>query len=99
MPLDLTTIPDRHDRTGSKTRKLVRVTGPTSYVAGGEALNFGITRPEVVLSDGATNGTDLRIVLWDYAAGKLKWFDLAGAEIAGGQNLSTYSARLEVIGV
>jgi len=99
MPLDLTTIPDRHDRTGSKTRKLVRVTGPTSYVAGGEALDFGLSRPEVVLADLATNGTDLRVVQWDYTNRKLKWFDFAGAEIAGAVNLSTYSARLEVIGV
>lgn len=98
MPLDLTTIPDRHDRTGSKTRKLVRVTGPVSYVAGGEAIDFGLSRVEVALSDHPTNGTDLRVAQWDYAAGKMKWFDLAGAEIAPGVDLSTYSARVEVIG-
>lgn len=98
MPLDLTTIPDRHDRTGSKIRKLVRVTGPTSYVSGGEALDLGLSRVEVVLADHPTNGTDLRLAVWDYTNSKLKWFDLAGAEIANGTNLSAYSARLEVIG-
>lgn len=99
MPLDTTTIPDRHERTGAKIRKFYRVTGPTSYATGGESLNVGLSRPELVLADHATNGTDLRIVQWDYANGKLKWFDLAGAEIANGTDLSTYAARVEVIGV
>jgi hypothetical protein len=99
MPLDTTTIPDRHDRSGSKTRKILRVTGPTSYATGGEALDLGIGRPELVLPECATNGTDLRLVQWDYTNKKLKWFDLAGAEIAATTNLSTYAARVEVIGV
>lgn len=98
MPLDLTTIPDRHDRTGAKAFKYVRVTGPTSYVAGGEALDFGLTRVELVLTDDGTNGTDLRHLHWDYAASKMKWFDNAGAEVAGATNLSTYSARVVAIG-
>lgn len=98
MPLDLTTIPDRHDRTGSKIRKCVRVTGPTSYVTGGEAMDFGLSNPEIVLADDATNGTDLRRVAYDYTNKKLKWFDYAGAEINNATNLSTYSARIEAIG-
>lgn len=99
MPLDVTTIPDRHDRSGAKTRKFYRVTGPVSYVSGGEALELGLSRPELVLADHATNGTDLRVVQWDYANKKLKWFDFAGAEIAGAQNLSAYSVRIEAIGL
>lgn len=102
MPLDFTTIPDRHDRTGSKTRKLGRLTGPTSYATGGEVLApnaFGLSRIEVLLTDHATNGTDLRLVQYDYTNGKVKWFDLAGAEIAAATNLSTYSCRFEAIGV
>lgn len=99
MPQETTTIPDRHDKSGSKIRKFWRVTGPTSYATGGESLTFGLGRVELVLADHATNGTDLRIVQWDYTNNKLKWFDLAGSEIAAAQNLSTYSARLEVIGL
>ena len=99
MPLVATTIPDRHDKSGSKTRKFWQATGPTSYATGGEALLFGLTRVELVLADHPSNGTDLRIVQWDYTNQKLKWFDLAGAEIAAAQNLSTYSVRLEVIGL
>lgn len=102
MPLVFTTIPDRHDRTGSKTRKLGVLTGPTSYATGGEALApsaFGLSRIEVLLTDPASNGTDLRIVKYDYTNGKVKWFDLAGAEIAALTDLSAYSARFEAIGV
>lgn len=99
MPLVATTIPDRHDKSGSKSRKFWQVTGPTSYATGGESLSFGLGRVELVLADHATNGTDLRIVQWDYTNSKLKWFDLAGAEIANATGLSAYSVRLEVIGV
>jgi len=99
MPLDTTTIPDRADRTNAKLLKYYNVTGPASYVSGGEALNFGIGRPELVVCDHPSNGTDLRVMRWDYTAQKMKWFDFAGAEIAGAQNLSTYSARIAVFGV
>src|SRR3989442_769867 len=101
MPLDITTIQDRHDHSGSKARKLIRITGPVSYVQGGEVLApqaFGLSRIYVFNPDSATNGVDLRIIAYDYANGRVKWFDLAGAEIAGGTNLSTYAARAEVIG-
>jgi len=97
MPLDTSTIPDRHDRTGAKVIKYFRVTGPAAYVAGGEALSFGLGTVELVLADHPTNGTDLRIVQWDYANSKLKWFDLAGAEL-GAVDVSTYACRLMVIG-
>jgi hypothetical protein len=102
MPLDVTTIPDRHDRTGSKTRKVGRITGPTSYATGGEVLApsaFGLSRIEVLLFDHATDGIDLRVVRYDYANGRVKWFDFAGAEIAPATNLAAYSARFEAIGV
>lgn len=98
MPVDFTTIPDRHDHSGSKIRKYFNVTGPTSYATGGETLDFGMGTVELVLAEHPSNGTDLRAVRWDYTNGKLKWFDWAGAEIANGTNLSTYSGRIEVIG-
>jgi len=102
MPIDLTTVPDRHDRSGSKSRKLGRVTGPTSYPTGGEVLApsaFGLGRIDVLLFACASNGTDLRLVLYDYTNGRVKWFDLAGAEITATTNLSAYSARYEAIGI
>lgn len=101
MPLDLTTIADRHDHSGSKIRKFVRLTGPASYTTGGEALAplvFGLGKILLLLAEVASNGTDLRLVQYDYTNQKLKWFDLAGAEIANAANLSAYAARAEVIG-
>jgi len=60
---------------------------------------FGLGRVDVLLFDHGTNGTDLRLVNYDYTNGRVKWFDLAGAEIADTTNLSAYSARYEAIGI
>ena len=102
MSLTVTAIPDRHDRTGAKILKYVTIVGPTSYATGGESIPpsaFGLNRVELLLAEDASNDTDLRRVRYDYANGKVKWFDYAGAEIAALTNLSTYSARAVAIGV
>ena len=99
MPVEFTTIPDRHDRSGSKTRKHVRVTGPASYATGGEALSFGLSRVEIVLNDHPRSGTSLRVAQWDYANSRMMWFDFAGTEIADTTDLSAFSCRAEVIGL
>lgn len=106
MPIDnsnatLGVIPFR-DKTATYERRVFRWTGPSSYPTGGEAVNltnvFGIGRVVAVLAQLATNGTDLRIAVWDRANSKMKWFDLAGAEIANGTDLSAYSFVGEAIG-
>jgi hypothetical protein len=106
MPIDnsnatLTEIPFR-DKTAVYLRRVFRWTGPSSYPTGGETVNltntFGIGRVVAVLAQPATNGTDLRLVVWDRANSKMKWFDLAGAEIGNGTDLSTYSFLAEAIG-
>jgi len=102
MPIDRSTVVGYHDHSGAKIRKLGRVTGPASYPTGGETgilAALGMSRVDVFLVECATNGTDLRLVLYNYANNQIKWFDLAGAEIANTTNLSTYSARFEAIGV
>lgn len=102
MPLDLTTITDRHDHSANKTRKFVRLTGPAIYATGGEAItpqSIGLSRIQLMLFDHPSNGTDLRIAQYDYTNSKVKWFDLAGAEINNATDLSAYSARAEVIGI
>jgi hypothetical protein len=101
MPLDRTTAGGYHDSSNARIRKIGSVSGPSSYATGGEAIapvDLGMGRVELLLFESATNGTDLRLVRYDYATGKVKWFDLAGAEIAAAQNLSAYSARFEAIG-
>lgn len=77
-------------------------TGPASYSTGGDALAPGevkLGQLHFFAAEVASNGTDLRLVKYDYATEKVKWFDLAGAEIANGANLSAYSCRFEAVGL
>lgn len=106
MPIDATNatlgvIPFR-DKTATYERRVFRWTGPASYPTGGEVTNlgnvFGLGRVPAILANPASNGTDLRLVLWDRTNSKMKWFDLAGAEIANGTDLSAYSFIGEAIG-
>jgi hypothetical protein len=100
MPVDRS-IGAYHDSSNARIRKVGLYTGPASYVAGGDPLSagdLGMGRVELLLFENATNGTDLRMVKYDYTTGKVKWFDLAGAELAGAAALSAYSARFEAIG-
>ena len=104
MPLNFTTIPDRHDRSGAKTRKLVQITGPSSYATGGESIPasaFGLNRVEVLLIELAVNAAGtVRGLQYDASTGLLRWIVLdTGAEVANGTDLSGFSARAEAIGV
>jgi len=95
------TIGAYHDSSNARIRKIGNYTGPASYVSGGDPLtpgDLGMGRIEMLNFEHATNGTDLRLVRYDYTAQKVKWFDLAGAELAGAAALSGYSVRFEAIG-
>lgn len=102
MPtLDTTTIP-KHDASNTRIRKFVIYSGPASYATGGDSLtaaSLGLGRLHMVIPTTATDGTDLRLLNYDHTAQAMKWFDLAGAEIAALTDLSTYSARLEIVGL
>lgn len=77
-------------------------TGPASYATGGDAFVPGdvkLGQIHFLVANPASNGTDLRLVLYDYTNSKMKWFDLAGAEIANATDLSAYSARFEAVGL
>lgn len=83
-------------------RQILTYTGPASYVSGGDPYTAGEARLSTVYAVfGAviTNGTVILLVAWDAAAQTLKVFDLTGAEVAGGTNLSTYTGRLEFVGI
>ena len=85
----------------ARERRIGEVSGPASYVSGGESLtpeSLALGRLDLILFEQASNGTDLRVVRYDYTNKKVKWFDFAGAEIAGAVDLSTYAARFEAIG-
>lgn len=90
-----------HDSSNARIRKIGEYTGPASYVTGGDPFSpsdVGMGRIELLVFENASNGTDLRLAKFDYTNNKVKWFDLAGAEIAAAQALNTYVARFEAIG-
>lgn len=77
-------------------------TGPASYATGGDALlpnEVKLGQIHYFDTEPPTNGTDLRLARYDYTNQKVKWFDLAGAEIANGTDLSAYSCRFEAVGL
>lgn len=90
------------DRTADRMRATFKFTGPASYLTGGDAINpgaeLGISQIHAWLGTTVTNGTVILLTHYDAAAKKLKYFDLAGAEVANGTNLSTYTGYAEVIG-
>lgn len=105
MPIDLTSasrVTPFADKSAAFLRRVFRWAGPASYPTGGEVINvgntFGIGTVAVVLGGVASNGTDLRIARWNPSTNKMQWYDLAGAEIANGTNLSAYSFIGEALG-
>lgn len=91
---------DFFDKTHDRSLRHGLYTGPVLYAAGGESLppeQLALGRIDRLIFDCASNGTDLRLVVYDYTNKKVKWFDLAGAEL-GAVNLSAYSARFTAIG-
>lgn len=102
MPIDIVTVP-RHDSSNDRIRKFITVTGPSSYPTGGEAIapaSFGLGRVDLFNAELALSaaGTAVRAVRYDYTNQKVQWFGENFAEISNGTDLSTYSARVEVIG-
>jgi hypothetical protein len=102
MPtLNFAATADFADRSAVNERRILGYTGPSSYVTGGDSLPPGsvkLGRIKKITFGNPTNGTVILLVAFDYTNNLVKWFDLAGAEIANGTDLSTYSTRMEVIG-
>lgn len=95
------TIGAYHDSSNARIRKIGEYTGPASYVAGGDpftAGDVGMGRIEMLNFELATNGSVVLLVRYDYTNFKVKWFDLAGVEVAGATALNAYTARFETIG-
>jgi hypothetical protein len=99
--LDLTTYRAEDVRS---TKKVISgiYTGPASYATGGDAL----LPAEVKLGqihffdiEPPSNGSVVVVALYDYTNFKVKWFDMAGAEIAAATALNTYTARFEAVGI
>lgn len=98
------TVGQYHDSSNALIRKVGGYTGPASYVSGGDPIgpaDLGMARIALILFTPATNGTLFIYPVWVPAAGSgvVKWLvGTTGAEVAGGVNLSAYTARFEAIG-
>lgn len=77
-------------------------TGPASYVTGGDPYVAGSDLPmgEIYNVLGViSNGTNIRIAVWDYTNQKLMFWDpAAGTQAANGANLSGFTGTLLVTG-
>jgi hypothetical protein len=93
-----------HDSSSARIRKIGGYVGPASYVSGGDPIgpgDLGMGRIELMLFTPATNGTLFTYPVWVATAtgGTVKWLvGTTGVEVAGGVNLSAYTARFEAIG-
>lgn len=98
------TIGAFHDSSQARIRKIGGYAGPASYVSGGDpigAADLGMARIEVMFFTPATNGTLFVTPCWvpSGGGGAIKWLvSTTGVEVAGGVNLSAYTARFEAIG-
>lgn len=89
------------DLSATQRRQGVAYAGPTSYATGGDPLtpnNLRMGAINEILGLVASNGTLTYLLWYNQATQKLMWFDMAGAEVAAAVNLSTFTARLEVVG-
>lgn len=98
------TVGQFHDSSHAHIRKVGGYTGPASYVTGGDPVSpadLGMARVTLMLFTPASNGTLFVYPVWVGTAtgGAVKWLvGTTGVEVAGGVNLSTYTARFEAIG-
>ena len=88
---------------GSNTKRRIQAiyTGPASYVTGGDAFVPGdikLGQIDALLIEPATNGSVILLPRYVVSGNVMKWFDLAGAEVANATDLSAYTARFEAIG-
>lgn len=96
------TIGPYHDSSNARIRKVGLFTGPTSYATGGDSVTpalLGMGRVEALLMEPFTNGSVIIFARYVPADETVKFFDMAGVEIANLTNLSTYTARFEAIGL
>lgn len=89
------------DKSQDRLRVAFRATGPASYATGGDLIDknaLGLTQIHEFPNVFWSNGTVVIGSFYVPSTGKLKFFDMAGAEIANATDLSTYGCTLEVSG-
>ena len=96
------TIGNYHDSSNARIRKIGQATGPASYTTGGDPCTpatLGLGRVEAVLFEPFDNGTVIILAVYQVTAQTVKFYDMTGAEIGNGTDLSAYNARFEAIGL
>lgn len=98
VTMDDSNFPAR-DRLNDRMVRETRVTGATSYTTGGDAL------PDIGMGDiygvygVLSNGTNIRVAVWNYTTQKLQFWDpAAGTEVANAASLAAYSGTLLITG-
>jgi hypothetical protein len=89
------------DASSTKRRVQGIYTGPASYATGGDpfvAADIKLGQIDVLQLGHPVNATVVLVAEYDYTNFKVKWYDLAGNEIANATALSGYSTRFEAIG-
>src|SRR5687767_10958448 len=95
------TIGAFHDSSNARIRKIGLLTGPASYATGGDPLTaaaLGMGKIELLLMEPFANATAIVFARYDATLALVKFFDMAGTELAAATDLSGYSARFEAIG-
>lgn len=93
------------DNAGMRARRVVRITGPASYVTGGVSCAASLFKLGELESFGGGggalfhSGTAVRLAVWDRTNAKLLFYlPNTGAEVANGVDLSAFTAFVEVAG-
>lgn len=89
------------DKSGSKERRIVAYTGPSSYATGGDTFNpeaIGLSKIEAVLGLTISNGTNVYWGHFNTSTKKILWYSATATEIANATDLSGFTGRFEAIG-
>ena len=102
LNIDTTQFPFM-DKSGGAERRHGVGTGPNPYVTGGETCDpladLKLGTVWTFIATPAWNATPVILIpRYNTTTNKLLWFDMAGAEVANGTDLSGYTYRFEVTG-
>lgn len=104
MPTIDRTIGAFFDASNARNRRVGKYTGPASYATGGDSFagaDVSMGRIEHPDFGVAHNGSGtFRLLAYDSTNSKVIWVvPNTGAEVANGTDLSTFTARFEMIGI
>lgn len=89
------------DKSGSKERRVVAYSGPTSYTTGGDLLNpesIALKVIEALVGLSISNGTNTYSGYYNPSTKKILWYSATATEIANATDLSAFTGRFEAIG-